>query len=591
MQVPFAQPSAYFFIHLYYTVPAALLLHYILKPIQTRRDAFKTLFLIGVALIYTTPFDSFLIRSKIWSYPGDSVMATVWSIPLEEYFFFVIQTYITASLYLILTKPIFFPAYLNPSARLGFFAWSMAFSPVGLSLLLTIWEPKSTYLAWILLWSAPILALLLLFTYSTLIVLPRYTLCSTILLPTIYLWVIDNIALHRGIWTIEKPTKLDYQIFGSLDLEEAVFFLITNTMICLGLVGCDKVFAIMDTFPMPFLLDLPSTRALIRKLVLDLSFSELCYLTSVTEASLILKEKSKGFHFASMIFPSPCRHSLTSIYAVCRVMDDSIDNAANLLLAEQFLVDVKSYIKTIASSTHHSKHCEIPELRVTPPKSDGRTALILFPAILRYIPPTLFLQLVQGFETDLRFSKATHISQFPIQTENDLITYCRCVASTVAQMFVHAVWKAAGTRPDTSDQRDWVLEKAAQMGIALQLVNIARDIIQDAYNGRSYIPLEWANSEEKSELVELIKDPRNPAVVLVTRKYSMRLVRMARSYYLQAEKGLAFLPPEYIKGARLTLDVYMAIGEKISQKDGDISQRVSLDTKQKIRIAAKVLYK
>lgn len=148
------------------------------------------------------------------------------------------------------------------------------------------------------------------------------------------------------------------------------------------------------------------------------------------------------------------------------------------------------------------------------------------------------------------------------------------------------------TCPTTSDQQDWILRQAAEMGIALQLVNVARDIVQDACNGRSYIPLEWVSSpDERSELVELTKDPRNLVAVSATRKYSVRLVQMARSYYLQAEKGLVFLPQEYVKGARLMLDVYMAIGEKILERDGDISQRVSLDTKQKIKVAAKVLYK
>lgn len=61
---------------------------------------------------------------------------------------------------------------------------------------------------------------------SSLLVLPRYLLYCTILIPTAYLCIVDNLALHKGVWKIEEDTKLNYRIFGSLDIEyKYLFFL------------------------------------------------------------------------------------------------------------------------------------------------------------------------------------------------------------------------------------------------------------------------------------------------------------------------------------------------------------------------------
>lgn len=69
-----------------------------------------------IAVAATTPWDSYLIRNKIWTYPPNAIIGpTLFRIPAEELFFFVIQTYTTSILYLLLSKPTFFPAYLRVS--------------------------------------------------------------------------------------------------------------------------------------------------------------------------------------------------------------------------------------------------------------------------------------------------------------------------------------------------------------------------------------------------------------------------------------------------------------------------------------------
>jgi len=67
-----------------------------------------------IAVVSTIPWDSYLIQHRIWTYPSDAIIGpTFWQIPAEELFFFIIQTYNTSLLYLLLSKPTFHPVYLR----------------------------------------------------------------------------------------------------------------------------------------------------------------------------------------------------------------------------------------------------------------------------------------------------------------------------------------------------------------------------------------------------------------------------------------------------------------------------------------------
>lgn len=66
-----------------------------------------------IAVVATTPWDSYLIHSRVWTYPTHVIVGpTLFKIPAEEVFFFIVQTYNTALLYLILSTPTFHPVYL-----------------------------------------------------------------------------------------------------------------------------------------------------------------------------------------------------------------------------------------------------------------------------------------------------------------------------------------------------------------------------------------------------------------------------------------------------------------------------------------------
>jgi 15-cis-phytoene synthase/lycopene beta-cyclase len=119
-----------------------------------------------VAVTATLPWDSYLIRTRIWSYPSHVIVGpTLFDIPLEEVFFFVVQTYNTTLLYLVLSKPTFQPAYLRADHPTLPSHWRFQKVAGQLFLLGTIvwaWRrvkenSHGTYTGLILVWAGPVL--------------------------------------------------------------------------------------------------------------------------------------------------------------------------------------------------------------------------------------------------------------------------------------------------------------------------------------------------------------------------------------------------------------------------------------------------
>jgi 15-cis-phytoene synthase/lycopene beta-cyclase len=119
-------------------------------------------------VLATIPWDSYLIRARIWSYPSHVVVGpTLLDIPLEEIFFFFVQTYNTSLLYLVLSKPTFQPAYLragHPGSRTPLRLPKLAGQLFLLGATVWAWlrvreNGQGTYTGLIVVWAAPILLL------------------------------------------------------------------------------------------------------------------------------------------------------------------------------------------------------------------------------------------------------------------------------------------------------------------------------------------------------------------------------------------------------------------------------------------------
>jgi 15-cis-phytoene synthase / lycopene beta-cyclase len=147
-----------------------VLLTALYAPFWSAIDTYKIVFHLIVCFVATTPWDAHLIRIGVWSYPADAVYGPApLGIPLEEYFFFFIQTWTTSMLYLLLSKPVFQPGHLVTSnghvgglkikwlGRIGQLALLVTFA-VSVATIRT--GGTGTYMGLILAWCTPFFFLL-----------------------------------------------------------------------------------------------------------------------------------------------------------------------------------------------------------------------------------------------------------------------------------------------------------------------------------------------------------------------------------------------------------------------------------------------
>lgn len=302
--------------HLKYNIPLAIALTLLHRPLLNRIDLYKIAFLITIAVVSTIPWDSYLIRRKVWTYPPRVIIGpTLFSIPAEEVFFFVIQTYNTTLLYLLFSKPVFHPIYLSQKLRHGF---SRVVGQILLALCIAAGGAlirrgnEGTYLGLILAWAGPFIFLLWSLSSQFLVSLPYTSTIVPIAAPTVYLWIVDTLALRRGTWTIEPGTKLGVHLWDGLEIEEAIFFLATNTLIVFGLVAFDHAVAILFTFPklFPTVPELPSPVTLVQALLTPTSRYDEDRIAGIQQAVQRLQKKSRSFYLASSIFSGRLRIDL-----------------------------------------------------------------------------------------------------------------------------------------------------------------------------------------------------------------------------------------------------------------------------------------
>ena len=244
----------------------------------------------------------------------------MFGIPVEEVFFFVIQTYNTSLLYLILNKPAVHATYLKSSdcvdrVRQRIRVWSgsaVIALLIAIGAILVSRQGQGLYLGLILIWAGPFVLLLWTLAYQVIIGLPSLNCSIVVALPTLYLWLVDTFALRRGTWVIETGTKLGWTLWEGLEIEEAVFFLVTNTLIVFGLVAFDAALAVLHMFPSEFaeIPDLPSPLLLIEALTLSTSAYESERINGLRDAVNRLKAKSRSFYLASGVFQGQLRLDL-----------------------------------------------------------------------------------------------------------------------------------------------------------------------------------------------------------------------------------------------------------------------------------------
>ncbi|MCA0457641.1 MAG: lycopene cyclase domain-containing protein [Chloroflexi bacterium] len=191
-----------------------------------------------IAVIYTTPWDNYLVATRVWWYnPGLVTGFIIGYVPIEEYTFFVLQTVLTACWLLLLVRR--FPRWDTPSAQSPANLRLWLTSAVGLLwlvfvvMLIVRWEP-GRYLALLMTWALPPLMLQVGFGADILVRSWRYIVLAVVPM-TIYLGVADKLAISSGTWTINPEQSLNIFVFGTLPIEEFIFFFMTNLLVAVGI--------------------------------------------------------------------------------------------------------------------------------------------------------------------------------------------------------------------------------------------------------------------------------------------------------------------------------------------------------------------
>lgn len=252
-------------------------------------------------------------------------------------------------------------------------------------------------------------------------------------------------------------------------------------------------------------------------------------------SSAIIQAGSKSFAAAAKIFNPETRASAYLLYAWCRHCDDVIDG-------QQLGYDQ-------GNTPNHDPTKELIKLRKQ--TNDALTGILtddpIFSALQKVIsknniPKTYPLALLDGFEMD--------VHRRSYQTIDDTLNYCYHVAGVVGVMMSIIM----GAKDDAT------LDRACDLGLAFQLTNIARDVIEDAQNGRVYLPTDWLRSAGLNADPNLLlqESHREQLVIVVD-----RLLKEAEKYYDSSLSGLpklGFRSAWAIATARI---VYRKIGVEL----------------------------
>jgi phytoene synthase len=262
----------------------------------------------------------------------------------------------------------------------------------------------------------------------------------------------------------------------------------------------------------------------------------------------LMRGGSKTFFAASRVLPGRVRAPAAALYAFCRVADDAIDLSDD---HDAALADLRRRLDAVYAGA--------------PGEALADRALACVVRSAR-IPRALLDALLEGFAWD---NAGRHY-----ETIEDVHDYGARVAGTVGAMMSLVM----GTRGERA------LARACELGVAMQLTNIARDVGEDARNGRLYLPRQWLREERIDPEAWLAAPVFNAGIARVVK----RLLYEADRLYRRAEAGVAELPRDCrpaIQAARL---VYAEIGREVEAAGLDsVSRRAVVPGRRKLVLMAR----
>ena len=262
----------------------------------------------------------------------------------------------------------------------------------------------------------------------------------------------------------------------------------------------------------------------------------------------LMQGGSKTFFAASRLLPHRVRGPAIALYAFCRVADDVIDFATD---RDAAMVTLYARLDAVYANT--------------PQNFEADRALA---AVVREfaLPRELLTALLEGFQWDAEGRR--------YNTIEDLQAYGARVAGSVGAMMAVIM----------RSRSEEAMARACDLGVAMQLTNIARDVGEDARAGRLYMPLAWmveAGIDAEAWLLNPVFDARVASVVA-------RLLQAAEVLYERSEHGIAHLPRDCRPAIRAARLIYAEIGRVLERAGCDsINHRAVVSGRRKLALLAR----
>jgi len=272
----------------------------------------------------------------------------------------------------------------------------------------------------------------------------------------------------------------------------------------------------------------------------------------------VLRRHGRSFYWAGHLLSGEQLSSAASLYSLCRGIDDLADDA---------LTDsdkVRAQLKLSELDQALAEEC--------PPHGDLRAVYQQARQLLAEEPLAL------GALQDMIATVQQDLQPVRMSSHRELLQYAYGVAGTVGVMMTCLL----GAR-----ERSRALPHAIDLGIAMQLTNIARDVLEDAQLGRVYLPVDGAaGGLEPTALVERDTESRRQAWRGVC-----ELITLAESYYNSGWQGLAFLPVRARLAIAVATQVYREIGRQILRRGEQAywQRRSVVSPGRKLWVTAKAL--
>ena len=239
-------------------------------------------------------------------------------------------------------------------------------------------------------------------------------------------------------------------------------------------------------------------------------------MTSFKTNTYSIKSEGKSFYWASFFLPKKNRIAASRLYSICRYLDDVADNSK---------LDTSSEIKNIFNQI---KENESSEINIFFKKNNINLGILK--------------DLIDGLISDQQNVRVTD--------EKELIDYSYKVAGTVGLMMLPII--------NTKDAE--ARKHAIDLGIAMQLTNIARDVYEDAKMNRLYLPKEWLGQVSISDLIDNKLDDQKKKLIELSIK---NLIELSDKFYANGFSGMKFIPLRTRLAIFFAAKIYKGIGEKI----------------------------